>query len=48
MLYKYAVVLTKNMSRSPSLSSSRESHYSYSEESKPYSFSEKPLLEVGV
>ena len=36
------------MSRTPSLSSSSESYYSYSEESKPDSFPEKPLLERGV
>ena len=36
------------MSRSPSLLSSSESYYSYSEESKPDSFPEKPLLEIGV
>ena len=36
------------MSRTPSLSSSSESYYSYSEESKSDSFPEKPLLEIGV
>ena len=36
------------MSRSPSLSSSSKSYSSYSEESKPDSFPEKPLLEIGV
>ena len=36
------------MSHSPSLSSSSESYYSYSEESKPDSFPEKPLLEIGI
>ena len=36
------------MSRSPSLSSSSESYSSYSEESEPDSFPEKPLLEIGV
>ena len=36
------------MSRSPSLSSSRESYYSYSEVNQTDSFSEKPLLEIGV
>ena len=35
------------MSRPPSLSSSSESFYSYSEESEPDSFPEKPLLEIG-
>ena len=48
---KFTVVLllflTKKMSRSPSLSSSSESFYSYSEESEPDSFPEKPLLEMG-
>ena len=36
------------MSRSPSLSSSSESYYSYSKESKPDSFPENPLLEIGL
>ena len=36
------------MSRLPSLSSSSESYYSESEKSKPDSFPEKPLLEIGV
>ena len=36
------------MSRSPSLSSSSESYYNYSEESKPDSFPEKLLLEIGA
>ena len=36
------------MSHSPSLSSSSESYYSYSEESKPDSFPEKPLLEIRI
>ena len=36
------------MSRSPSLSSSSESYSSYSEESKPDSFPEKLLFEIGV
>jgi len=35
------------MSLSPSLSSSSESYYSYSEESEPDSVSEKLLLEIG-
>ena len=35
------------MSRSPSLSFSRESYNSYSEESQRDSFPEKPLLEIG-
>ena len=36
------------MSRSPSLSSSSESYYSYSKESKSDSFPENPLLEIGL
>ena len=36
------------MSHSPSLSSSSKSYYSYSEESKPDSFPEKPSLEIGI
>ena len=36
------------MPRSPSLSSSSESYYSYSEESEPDRFPKKPLLEIGV
>ena len=47
---KFAVALllpNKKMSLSPSLSSSSKSYYSYSEESEPDSFSEKPLLEIG-
>ena len=35
------------MSRSLSLSSSSDSYCSYSEESEPDSFPEKPLLEIG-
>ena len=35
------------MSRSPSPSFSSESYYSYSEESEPESFPEKPLLGIG-
>ena len=48
---KFTVVLllflTKKMSRSPSLSSSSESFYSYSEESEPDSFPEKASLKMG-
>ena len=44
---KFAAVLFL-FSRSPSLSSSSESYFSYSQESKPDSFPEKPLLEIGV
>ena len=36
------------MSGAPSISSSSKCYYSYSEESKPDRFFEKPLLEIGV